>query len=475
MAKKTVARRSPPKKQESALVLAGIVGGEVQVRRLDAFAPNPWNPNEMEPEEFESLKEGLRVKGWARSDALLVWGTNEDGKLQNLIINGEHRWSAAREIGMVDGPVVVMDGISREEAVQWTIRLDKARGRFNPDKLNLTLRNELDFRNRDDRFALQLGFSAAEARDLRVQIPALGGRGPLMTPDEGRAQRDGAIADADEGPEVNPTNELRRKWGTKLGQLWLIPSAKGTGTHRILCGDSTKPKDVARLMGQRRAALLQTDAPYGVSLVKTKAGMPGLGNLDERFGDIENDDLEGPELQAFLEKAIRAALPSLTETAAYYFWHAHLTQGFFFAAAAAADILLHRQIIWKKPAFILTRSGMYHWKHEPCFFGWRRGNKPPWYGDKAQSTVWEIGRDDDRGMHPTQKPIALWLPALLNHTKEGEVAYEPFSGSGGQVLACEQIGRVCCAMELAPKYVAVALERASLRGLKPRLAKTKGA
>lgn len=157
---------------------AGIVGGEVRLRRLDLFAPNPWNPNAMEPEEFEALKAGLRAKGWVRSDALLVWGTNEDGKEQNLIINGEHRWRAAGEIGMEVGPVVTLDGITREEAVQWTIRLDKARGRFDPAKLNLTLRNELDFRNRDDAFALQLGFTGQEARDLRAQIPAVGGRPP---------------------------------------------------------------------------------------------------------------------------------------------------------------------------------------------------------------------------------------------------------------------------------------------------------
>jgi ParB-like nuclease domain len=196
----------------------GIVGGEVRLRKLDLFAPNAWNPNQMEPEEFESLKAGLRAKGWVRSDALLVWGTNEDGAAQNLIINGEHRWRAAGEIGMEVGPVVTMDGISREEAVQWTIRLDKARGRFDPEKLRLTLRNELDFRNRDDAFVLQLGFTGQEARDLRVQIPAVGGRTPGGMRDPGEEDPSAADFQPDNGeqPRLDKIKRVCPKCGEEI-------------------------------------------------------------------------------------------------------------------------------------------------------------------------------------------------------------------------------------------------------------------
>ncbi len=172
-------RKARPKAEEpKEPKLAGVVGGEARLRKLDQFAPNPWNPNVLTTDEFEGLKEVLRTKGWARSDALLVWGANEDGKRQDLIINGEHRWRAAREIGMTLGPVVELNGISRAEAVAWTIRLDKIRGQFDPDKLRLTLGRELDFRNAPDSLALSLGFSAQEVLDLRVQIPAMGGRPP---------------------------------------------------------------------------------------------------------------------------------------------------------------------------------------------------------------------------------------------------------------------------------------------------------
>lgn len=228
------------------------------------------------------------------------------------------------------------------------------------------------------------------------------------------------------------------------------------GRHRLLCGDSTKAEDVARLMDGEKAAVMNTDPPYGIDYTKAKAGM-----IAARWQPIENDDLtDGDALQAFLEAAIRTAVPHLNRDCAFYLWHPMLTQGTFFAAAAAAaDILIHRQIIWVKPQLILTRSGMYHWKHELCFYGWVRGNPPPWYGEKNQTTIVEAGRDQDAGQHPTQKPVALFEFPLANHTRPGEVCYEPFAGSGSQVIAAERLGRRCFAMELSPAYCDVIVAR----------------
>jgi DNA modification methylase len=135
-----------------------------------------------------------------------------------------------------------------------------------------------------------------------------------------------------------------------------------------------------------------------------------------------------------------------------------LTQGTFFAAAAAAaDILIHRQIIWQKPSLVFGR-GDYHWQHELCFYGWRRGNRPPFYGPRNQTTLWAVGRETSKD-HPTAKPVDLWKPPIENHTKIGEVIYEPFSGSGSQIIAAEQTARRCYAMELSPQYVDVAVRR----------------
>jgi len=234
-----------------------------------------------------------------------------------------------------------------------------------------------------------------------------------------------------------------------------------------MCGASTDASHVAKLMGGEAAALMQTDPPYGIAYV-SNANSKGQASGHE---EIENDELDGPALQAFLEATIRAAVPHLTDTCAFYLWHPMLTQGTFFAAAAAAaDILIHRQIIWEKPSFVFGR-GDYHWKHELCFYGWRKGHRPPFYGERNQTTIWPVGRETS-DLHPTAKPVALWFPPIHNHTRRGEIMYEPFSGSGSQILAAEQTSRRCFAMELSPQYVAVALERwAALTSGKPELLK----
>jgi DNA modification methylase len=108
---------------------------------------------------------------------------------------------------------------------------------------------------------------------------------------------------------------------------------------------------------------------------------------------------------------------------------------------------------------VLTRSGMYHWSHEPCFYGWFSGGQPKWYGKMDQRTVWEVGHDHERVGHPTQKPAALFFPPIHNHTLRGEIVYEPFSGSGTQLIAASRTGRLCRAVEIEPKYVDIAVRR----------------
>jgi len=272
--------------------------------------------------------------------------------------------------------------------------------------------------------------------------------------------------------QIDRAAELLKIWQVQRGDVWEIPSKTAKGCHRIMCGDSTDADDVALLMNGEKAHLFATDPPYGVDYVKTKAGIPdsGYASLAEDYDNIEADHFQDEELQAFLESAF-TVWKAYLDHAGWYLWHAHLTQGFFAAAAAAAaaDVLLHRQIIWVKSGFNLTRSGMYHWAHEPCFFGWQRGLQPEWYGEKNQRSVWEIARHEGKGLHPTQKPPELWHAPILNHTLPSEICAEPFAGSGSQFIAAEQLGRLCYGMEISPEYCAVILQRASDMGLTPAL------
>jgi hypothetical protein len=213
---------------------------------------------------------------------------------------------------------------------------------------------------------------------------------------------------------------------------------------------------------------MNTDPPYGVAYANDDRPNPGVAKPRVAKPRVANDELSDEKLQTFLEAAFKAAASSaLVENAAWYLWHAHLTQGYFAAAAAAAaNVMLHRQIIWVKPVLLLGR-GQYHWKHEPAFMGWVKGHQCPDYGEgngeRTQTTVWEIGSvtqaERKEFNHSSPKPVGLFEIPIIKHLKRGEICYEPFSGSAPQIVAAEMHGRRCFAMELEPRYVDVAVAR----------------
>ena len=111
------------------------------------------------------------------------------------------------------------------------------------------------------------------------------------------------------------------------------------------------------------------------------------------------------------------------------------------------------------------------WQHEPCFFGWVKGQKPPRTSEDYPASVWTFPTvpAGERTDHPTSKPVELFAIPMAQHTRLGEVCYEPFSGSGSQQVAGEQNGRLVYGLELQPEFVAVILERLAGMGLEPRL------
>lgn len=255
----------------------------------------------------------------------------------------------------------------------------------------------------------------------------------------------------------------------------------GPRAHRILAGDSTRAEDVTRLMDGRRAVMMATDPPYLVDYTgedhpqsaERKAKAVAVGKRAEAAGNKNWDAYKDPETSVeFFAGFIRVALShALVDSPAIYQWHASRRQSLVEAAWTENHLLWHQQLVWVKSRPILTHSH-FMWQHEPCAYGWVEGKPParrPPVGAES-STVWQIDQQGESdGLHPTQKPREIYTRPIGYHTAPGDLCYEPFSGSGTHLVAAEQTGRICYAVEIAPQFVAVALERLAEMGLEPRL------
>lgn len=255
------------------------------------------------------------------------------------------------------------------------------------------------------------------------------------------------------GDEFDPTPD-EGPTRCQPGDLWLIG-----GKHRLLCGDSTNPADVARLMGNDRAAMMWTDPPYGVDYVgKTKEALT-----------IRND-LKGG-LEGLLTDSFGAANDALDDGAAIYIAHpAGALSVTFGNCFVAQGWRLHQTLTWVKNSMVLGHSD-YHYKHEPILFGYKPANGrrgrggEGWYGPNNAVSVFEVDRPSRSEDHPTMKPIDPISPMIENSSQQGDVVYDPFLGSGSTLIAAHRTGRTCYGLELDPKYADVILRRAEAEGL----------
>lgn len=249
---------------------------------------------------------------------------------------------------------------------------------------------------------------------------------------------------AAQDPEAAP--ERQAKPVVQPGDLWML------GDHRLLCGDSTNPKDVARVLAGEHPELMATDPPYGDSYEpgwrrssRVAAGLrhEGVGAA----GQVKNDHVSD----------WRAAWTLYTGAVAYV-WHGDRQAIEAGPVFRECGLELRNLIVWSKVNFVISR-GHYHPQHEVCLYLVRAGATARWQGGRKQSTRWDIphGRSDTG--HGTQKPIACMQRPIENHTKKGEFVYEPFSGSGTTIIAAELTGRRALALEIDPGYVQVALDR----------------
>jgi DNA modification methylase len=226
---------------------------------------------------------------------------------------------------------------------------------------------------------------------------------------------------------------------SRRGDAWLL------GAHRLVCGDATDPADVALALAGAAPHLMVTDPPYGVSYDPGWRVKVGKGAF--AVGTVLNDD-----------RADWHAAWALFPGDIAYVWHGALHASLVEESLKASGFLTRSQIIWDKGRLIISR-GHYHWRHEPCWYAVRKGRTARWAGDRKQMTVWQFPHRRSETGHGTQKPLEAMRRPILNHTVPGDRVYDPFVGSGTTIIAAEELGRICHAIELDPVYVDVAVRR----------------
>ena len=341
------------------------------------------------------------------------------------VIAGNTRLKAAQSLGMTEVPVWWFDG-NDLDAVAFSVADNRSHEHSSWDEPSLIqLLEQLKAEDALD----GVGYGTEDIDALVQKLR-----------DEEEVDRDLA----DDGPDEPPAVAMAR-----TGDLWLL------GDHKLLCGDSTSLKDVHRVMGSDKAALVATDPPYLVDYTGERPNDSGK-DWTATYREIDIQDADG-----FFRAVFVNVLDVLGPKGAIYCWHAHKRCGDIQRIWRELGILDHQQIIWVKPTPVFGRV-YWHFQHEPCVMGWRQGDKPEHDGVHEHTSVWTVdwdGKARISGDHPTSKPVELFVRPIKKHTNVGDIVFEPFSGSGSQLIAAERTGRRCRAIEISPPYIDVAIRR----------------
>jgi len=406
---------------------------------LSEIKPAPYNPREISEEALAGLRQSLEQFGVV--DLLVI------NKRNMRIVSGHQRYKILQEAGVekVTAIMVDVDEIS-EMAMNVTLNSQEIAGTWT--KALIPLLEKLRTEDSDSYIALRMKELRDQVRDLEDEYNGAGKTLP------------------DDLPEA-PKDVI-----SKPGDLWIL------GNHRLLCGDSTKEEDVARLMDGNLASLFATDPPYCVDY--TGKDRPKGGH---DWSDVYKE-IDIPDATEFMKSFYEVGLKFIKPNTALYLWHASRRRREIEDVCKHHNILIHQQIIWVKPCVILTYS-FYSWRHEPCLLMWIKGFKPPYRPkDKSIGTVWSVDfvrqgdpttpeyhsdvweldwegkkRSTNIAEHPTVKPTEVFAIPMRVHTQVGDICFEPFCGSGSQIIAGERLNRRVFAMELEPFFVDVAVKR----------------
>jgi DNA modification methylase len=388
-------------------------------KSIKELSPAKYNPRKISDEAMGRLTKSLAEFGNIQP---ITWNARTGN-----VVGGHQRLKVYQAMGKTEVEVWAVDLDEQKEKAA-NIALNKLSGEFDLPMLKDIL-EEID------------------TGELDLEITGFGMDEIALMMEDAHPE-----VTEDEVPEV-PVDAI-----TKPGDLWLL------GEHRLLCGDSTKADDVSKLNDGQTPSIMITDPPYGVQYdanwrnkAKRADGTP-IGA--SAIGKVENDQ------RADWTDSWKLFLGDVA-----YIWHAGLFAPIVARGLNDSGFELRAQIIWAKNNFAIGR-GDYHWKHEPCWYGVRKGKTANTVGDRTQTTLWEINKPQKSETgHSTQKPIECMARPIKNHNFD--LVYDPFLGSGTTLIAAEQLGRKCYGMEISPNYCDVIVKRwENLTGKKAVLEKS---
>lgn len=380
-----------------------------KVERKSIKSITPYARNSRTHSDEQVAQIAASIKEWGFTTPILI---DTDGE----IIAGHGRLLAAQRLGLEEVPTMTAKGWSEAQKRAYVIADNKLalNAGWNDEMLKIELDGlkELDF-NLD-----LVGFSDDELAKL------------LQEPEkEGLTDED----DVPEAPEKPITVE---------GDIWVL------GNHRLMCGDSTSIDALEKLCEGQLVDMWLTDPPYNVAYEgKTKDALT-----------IENDAMGNDDFRQFLSDSYTAADAVMKSGAVFYIWHADIEGYNFRGAAFDIGWQVRQCLIWKKQTMVMGRQD-YHWKHEPCLYGWKKGASHLWATDRKQTTILEFDRPNRNKEHPTMKPVELFAYQMKNNTKGDDLVLDSFAGSGTTAIACEKFNRRARLMELDPKYCDVIIKR----------------
>ena len=388
---------------------------EMQLVPLSKLVPYVNNARTHSPEQLTKLRSSLREFGFI-NPVIIDRDFN--------VIAGHGRIAAAKEEGITEVPCVFVDYLTEAQK-----------------KAYILADNRMALDAGWDEELLRIEIESLQGADFDVSLTGFG-EDEIADLFSGDGEKDVKDDDFDLSAALEKAAFVER------GDIWTV------GRHRLMCGDATSAEDVAALMDGKKANLIVTDPPYGVSF-KSGSGL-----------SIQNDSMKGDEFYTFLYNSFFCMVEHLESGGAAYVFHAD-TEGLNFRKAFVdAGFHLAGVCIWVKNSLVLGRSD-YQWQHEPVLYGFLKNGKHPWYSDRKQTTIWNYDKPKRNKNHPTSKPLDLLGYPISNSSQENAIVIDTFGGSGSTMMACEQMNRICHMMELDEKYASVILRRAVEIGIAP--------